>query len=418
MNKREFIRTMAVTGLAATAAGRHLTAHATEPAVSAPRGPTDFWDGIRAQYRLDPARVNFENGYYCIMPEPVLEATLARMRDQNLSGSYYLRTRMEDDRLAVRRRLAEFAGCAAEELIVTRNTTESLDTVIAGFDWRAGDEAVMAVQDYGSMLDMFRVQARRHGIVNRMVSLPRHPASDDEIVQLYERALGPRTRLLMVSHLVNITGQILPVRKLCAMAHAHGVPVMVDGAHTFAHLDFQIPDLGCDFYGASLHKWLGAPLGHGLLYVRRDRIADLWPLFGETNFADDDIRKLNHLGTHPVPTELAILDALDFHQRIGSARKEARLRQLQERWTSQVRGVAGLTVNTPADPARACAIANVRVDRLSPAALAQALLEQHRIWTVAIDSDAADVHGVRVTPNLFSTLDEVDRLAAALRALA
>ncbi len=417
MNKREFIRTMAVSGLAATAAGRHLTARAaTEPTASpAPAG--DFWAGVRAQYRLDPDRINFENGYYCIMPEPVLEATAARMRAQNLSGSYYLRTRMEDDRLVVRRRLAEFAGCATEELVVTRNTTESLDTVIAGFDWKAGDEAVMAAQDYGSMLDMFRVQARRHGIVNRVVSLPRHPVDDDEIVRLYEGALGPRTRLLMVSHLVNITGQILPIRKICDMAHARGVPVMVDGAHTFAHLDFRIPDLGCDYYGASLHKWLGAPLGHGLLYVRRDRIAGLWPLFGETNYADDDIRKLNHVGTHPVPTELAILDALDFHQRIGSARKEARLRELQERWTRQVRGLKGLTLNTPAQSARACAIANVRVDRLSPGALAKTLLEQHRIWTVAIDSDAADVHGVRVTPNIFTTPEEVDGLAAALRSL-
>ncbi|HNC24486.1 MAG TPA: aminotransferase class V-fold PLP-dependent enzyme, partial [Opitutaceae bacterium] len=385
-------------------------------ASAAPAG--EFWAGVRAQYRLDPDRINFENGYYCIMPEPVLEATAARMRAQNLSGSYYLRTRMEDDRLVVRRRLAEFAGCATEELVVTRNTTESLDTVIAGFDWKAGDEAVMAAQDYGSMLDMFRVQARRHGIVNRVVSLPRHPVDDDEIVRLYEGALGPRTRLLMVSHLVNITGQILPIRKICDMAHSRGVPVMVDGAHTFAHLDFRIPDLGCDYYGASLHKWLGAPLGHGLLYVRRDRIAGLWPLFGETNYADDDIRKLNHVGTHPVPTELAILDALDFHQHIGAARKEARLRELQERWTRQVRGLKGLTLNTPAQSARACAIANVRVDRLSPGALAKTLLEQHRIWTVAIDSDAADVHGVRVTPNIFTTPEEVDGLAAALRSLA
>ena len=229
------------------------------------------------------------------------------------------------------------AGVPPEELIITRNTTESLDTVIAGFDWRSGDEAVMAAQDYGAMLDMFRLQARRYGVVNRVVSLPMDPRSDEEIVQLYESAITPRTRLLMVCHMVNITGQILPVAKICDMAHGHGVPVMVDGTHAFAHLEFAIPDLRCDYYGSSLHKWLGSPLGAGILWVRRDRIAPLWPIYGDSGFADDDIRKLNHTGTHPVHTDLAINDAIEFHESIGVARKEARLRHLQRYWTDQVR---------------------------------------------------------------------------------
>lgn len=419
MNKREFIRTLTLSGLALTAAGKTAgaaTAPANPAAASGPAG--DFWDGIRAAYRVNPAWINLENGYYCILPQSTLEASIAHARELNLEGSHYLRTRQADDKAAARKLLAEFAGCATEEVIITRNTTESLDTVIAGLDWKAGDEAVMAAQDYGSMLDMFAQQARRHGIVNRIVSLPNHPASDEAIVELYERALTPRTRLLMVCHMVNITGQILPVRKICAMAHRHGVPVMVDGAHSFAHLDFKIPDLDCDYFGTSLHKWLGAPLGCGLLYVRRDHVKSLWPLLGDNGYPEDDIRKLNHIGTNPVHTELSIADALAFHRHIGSARKEARLRFLQEYWTRQVRDTKGITLNTPAESARACAIANVGVDRLPPAELASTLLDRYQIWTVAIDAPQAGVRGVRITPNLFTTTAELDTLVRALRELA
>jgi selenocysteine lyase/cysteine desulfurase len=324
---------------------------------------------------------------------------------------------MADDKLAVRRELARLLGCSDAELIVTRNTTESLDTVIAGFDWKAGDEAVMAEQDYGSMLDMFKLQARRRGIVNRVVSVPMHPASDDEIVTLYERALTKKTRLLMVCHMINITGQILPVRKIVAMAHRHGVPVMVDGAHTFGQLDFKIEDLGgCDYYGSSLHKWLGAPLGSGILYVRRDRIAPLWQLYGDSGFADDDIRKLNHTGTHPPPTDLAILDAIRFHETIGIARKSARLHHLQRYWTERVRGVPRIVLNTPEAPERSGAIANVGVEGVAPAALAKTLLDDYRIFTVAIDG--AGVRGVRVTPQVFTTAKELDALVQALLKIA
>jgi selenocysteine lyase/cysteine desulfurase len=216
--------------------------------------------------------------------------------------------------------------------------------------------------------------------------------------------------------MVNITGQILPVAKICDMAHRHGVPVMVDGAHAFAQLAFAIPDLHCDYYGSSLHKWLGTPLGAGILYVKRERIAGLWPIYGDSSVADDDIRKLNHTGTHPVHTDLAINDAIDFHQAIGIQRKEARLRYLQRYWTDQVRGQRGIYLNTPSDPARAGAIANVGVTGIEPAALSRTLLEQYHIWTVAIDS--AGVRGARVTPHVFTSTAELDSLVRALRAIA
>jgi selenocysteine lyase/cysteine desulfurase len=350
--------------------------------------------------------------------EPVLEAFIADVRRVNYEAARYFRTVRVDDKARVRNQLATLAGCSPEELIITRNTTESLDTVISGYDWKPGDEAVMAAQDYGAMLDHFTLMARRHGLVNKVVQLPSHPRSDDEIVQVYANAITPRTRLLMVCHLVNITGQILPVRKIADMAHARGVDVLVDGAHAFAHLDFRIPDLGADYYGASLHKWLGAPLGAGILYVKRDRIETLWPMYGEEATPAASIMKLNHTGTHPCHTDLGIEHAIAFHQTIGIARKEARLRYLQHYWTSKVRATPRIVLNTPAEPGRSAAIANVAVEGMAPAELATALFERYRVFVVAINRPEAGVRGVRVTPHLFTSTAELDVLVKALSELA
>jgi len=337
MNKREFLRTAGGAGLGLFLSPR-LWAQYAEMPVERLAEEEAFWASIRAKYRLKPDYINLESGYYSFQAQPVLEAFIAKVREVNYEASYYLRTKQVPDKAAARDKLATMAGCAADELCITRNTTESLDTVIAGYDWKPGDEAVMCEQDYGHILAMFRLQARRFGMVNKVVSLPIDPASDDEIVQLYASAVTPRTRLIMVPHIVNITGQILPVRKIVDMAHARGVDVMVDGAHAFAHFDYKIPDLGCEYYGASLHKWLGCPLGTGILYVRRDKIPTLWPIFGDWRMTQDaDIMKLNHTGTHPVHTDLAISSAIAFHNSIGTRRKEARLRYLQNYWTSKVR---------------------------------------------------------------------------------
>ena len=415
MNKREFLRTMGGASLGLLVGDRLWAQYAdVPPHVLAQDEP--FWDLLRQKYRLKPDYINLENGYFSMQSEPVLDAFIGRVREINYEASFYMRTRQFDDKLAARKQLATMAGCSHEELIITRNTTESLDTVIAGIDWRVGDEAVMAEQDYGAMLDMFTLQARRYGVVNRIVSLPIDPQSDEEVVRLYEHAITPRTRLLMVCHMVNITGQILPVRAIADMAHRHGVDVLVDGAHAFAQLDYRIPELGGDYYGASLHKWLGTPLGAGILYVRRDKFGALWPVFADASLADTDIRKLNHTGTHPVHTDLAIANAIAFHEAIGSQRKEARLRHLQTYWTSRVRDVRNVIVNTPRDPHRSCAIANVGVRGMAPAALARTLLDTYRVWTVAIDS--ANVHGVRITPQLFTTTAELDTLVRALNELA
>jgi selenocysteine lyase/cysteine desulfurase len=414
MNKREFLRTAGAASMAMMF-GPDLLARlaSATPAMLASDEP--FWAELRAKFKLTPDYINLENGYYCFQPEEVLAQFIGNVREINVEASHYMRTRQVDDDLRTRTALAALAGCPVEELIVTRNTTESLDTVIGGFDWKGGDEAVMANQDYGAMLDMFKMQSRRHGMRNVMVDVPMDPKSDDEVVQVYANALTPNTRLLMIAHMVNITGHILPVRKICDMAHARGVPVMVDGAHAFAHLDFKIPDLGCDYYGASLHKWLAAPLGAGLLYVKKERIAALWPMFADLSMADDDIRKLNHKGTNPVHTGITIPDSIAFHQMIGSARKEARLKWLQQYWTTKVRGLPKVVMNTPADPKRTGAIANVGIQGMKPADLARTLLERYKIFTVAIDG--ALVRGVRVTPQVYTASAELDKFVVALREL-
>ncbi len=415
MNKRHFLSTAGGVSLGLMFGPNLMAQYASKP-VSAVAGDEAFWAAVRGQFRLTGNYVNLENGYYCFQPEPVLDAFIGNVRSVNLEASHYMRTRQVDDKLRTRGALAAFAGCSREELIITRNTTESLDTVISGFDWKPGDEAVLANQDYGAMIDMFKLQARRFGLTNRFVDIPMDPKSDDEIVSVYANALTQKTRLLMIPHMVNITGHILPVRAICDMAHTRGVPVMVDAAHTFAHLDYRLPDLHCDYYGASLHKWLATPLGAGILYVRRDHIEKLWPIYGDESVPADDIRKLNHTGTHPVHTDLTIERALAFHEMIGSARKEARLRYLQQYWTGRVRGLAKIVMNTPTDAKRSCAIANVGVQGMAPNDLARILLEKYKVYTVAIDG--AGVHGVRVTPQIYTSAADLDTFVHALKEIA
>lgn len=415
MDKREFLRTMSGASLGMMFGPELLRRYDAMP-VRALAEDEPFWAGIRSKFKLTPDYINLENGFFCFQPEEVLEAYIGNVRRINLEASHYMRTVKDTDKLRVRTRLAGLAGCAPEELIITRNTTESLDTIINGYDWKTGDEAIMANQDYGAMIDMFKLQARRHGMTNVFVDIPMDPKSDDEVVQTYAKAITPRTRLLMIPHMVNITGHVLPVRKICDMAHARGVDVMVDGAHAFAQIDFRIPDLGCDYYGASLHKWLSTPIGAGILYVKRDKIGKLWPIYGDEGPKLDDIMKLNHTGTHPPHTDLTIENAIVFHEAIGVARKEARLRYLQRYWSDKVRGTPRIVMNTPADPKRSCAIANVGVEGVKPGDLAKTLLDKYKVWTVAIDG--AGVHGVRVTPQVYTSTSELDTFVRALKAIA
>ena len=419
MNKRAFLKSTAITAVGTQMGLSSLAAIFDEKKnISAAELAADdaFWKKIREQYILKPEYINLENGYYNFTPQPILEKFIEHIRYVNREGSYYMRTVQFENKKRIAGKLAALLGCPANEVVITRNTTESLDLVISGQEWKAGDEAVMAIQDYGAMLDMFEQVSKRYGVVLKKISVPNHPSSDEEIVSLYEQAITPKTKLLMVCHMINITGQILPVRKICDMAHKKGVEVLVDGAHAVAHFQYNIPDLDCDYYGASLHKWLSVPLGAGLLYVKKEKIAKLWPLLGDGNTDMSDIARINHIGTHPVHTDLAIEDSIDYYHMIGGERKEKRMRFLQQYWTSKVRNVPNIILNTPADEKRSCGIANVGIKGITPGDLAKRLLSEHKVFTVAIDG--ANVHGCRITPNVYTTLEELDAFVAALKKLA
>lgn len=418
MNKRTFLKSTALLGIGSitglSAMGRPGDVYPELPTNGGAANDEDFWKKVREMYVLKPDYINLENGYYCIQPQEILDHYFRHLRDVNMQGAYYMRTVQGDNKKAAAKKLADLAGCSADELIITRNTTESLNMIISGFHWQPGDEAIMAEQDYGAMLEMFKQVAKRHGVVNKVLSIPMNPKSDDEIVDLYASAITPKTRLLMVCHMINITGHILPVRKICDMAHKRGIQVMVDGAHAFAHIKFKISDLNCDYYGSSLHKWLTVPLGAGMLYVRKDNIGKVWPLFAEGGDPkDDDIARLNHTGTIPVATDLTISDAIDFYNKIGAERKEARLRYLQNYWTGKVRGIPNVVLYTPEDPDRSCGIANVGINGKKPGDWADILLKKYKIYTVAIDN--AGVHGCRITPNVFTTTEELDALVNAIK---
>jgi selenocysteine lyase/cysteine desulfurase len=415
MNKRTFLKNISLLGFTGLPAIDHLEQLLSKYKHIQPDKIAEdeaFWEEVRQGFKIKPDYINLENGYYCFLPQETLENFINRIREVNYQGSYYMRTVQWDNKKAMAAKLANLAGCTTEELIITRNTTESLDMIIGGLVWQSGDEAVMAEQDYGAMLEMFKQVSKRYGVVNKIISVPNLPASDEEIVKIYADAITPKTKLLMVSHIINITGHILPVQKICDMAHKKGVLVMVDGAHAFAHFRYSIPDLHCDFYGTSLHKWLSVPLGAGFLYVKKENISKVWPLFAEGDKKEDDISRLNHTGTHPVHTDLAISDAIDYYLKIGIERKEARLRFLQNYWTSKVRNLTNVVVNTPADAARSCGIANVGIKGMKPADLADMFFKKYKIYTVAIDY--ANVQGCRIAPNIYTTPKELDQLVKAL----
>lgn len=415
MDKRSFLKNIGLMSLAAPLSFAHVRAAVAGVEHLSPgqvASDEDFWMKVRGDYDIKPDYINLENGYYCFMPRHTMDHLVEHMRNVNYEGAHYMRTVQWENKKKVAGKVGEIVGCSADEVAITRNTTESLDLIIGGIHWNPGDEAVMAEQDYGAMLNHFEFVAKRFGVVNRRVSIPNHPKDDEEIVELYAAAITDKTRLLMVCHMVNITGQILPIRKIVDMAHARGVEVMVDGAHAFSHIQFDMNDLDCDYYGASLHKWLSAPLGSGFLYVKREKIDSVWPLLAERDLEPNDIGRLNHIGTHPVHTDLAILDAIDYQNAIGLGRKEARLKYLQHYWTSQLRDRPRVNVNTPADMSRHGAIGNVGIEGIEPADLATKLMEDYRIFTVAINRPG--VRGLRITPNVYTTTGELDALVIAI----
>lgn len=419
MKKRDFIKTLSLATLAAPLYGSVLHSSLEEVVSTSANDLAlyeDFWLKVRSDYKLKPDYINLESGYYNIIPTPTLEALHKHINMVNYEGSYYMRTKRVNDKKRMAEKLAAIIKSPTKNVVITRNTTESLDLVIKGMNWKPGDEAVFAIQDYGAMRMMFEQVANRFGVVNKIVSVPNHPKSDEEIVELYANAITPNTKLLMVCHMINISGHILPIKKICQMAHSKGVKVMVDGAHCVGHFEFDIKELECDYYGSSLHKWLAVPLGTGLLYVADEHIDTTWPIFASHTKESGNIAKLNHTGTNPVYHDLSIEDAIDYYNMLGGARKEARLRYLQEYWTKQVRDLPNIILNTPKESYRACGIANVGIEGIIPTDLAKRLMDEYKIFTVGINGKV--VRGCRITPNVFTTIDELDKFVAALKEMA
>ncbi len=375
----------------------------------------DFWARVQEAFSVDRSFVNLNNGG--VSPSPIcVQAAMRRYEEFSNSTptAYALWTELEPRREAVRSRLAAEWGVSPEEIALTRNSSESLQICQLGLPLAAGDEVLCTTLDYPRMITTFRQRERRDGIALVQIKIPIPCDDPSEIVRRYEAAITPKTRMILASHVINITGQITPVKELVAMARRHngGIPVVVDGAHALAQIDFKLSDLDCDYYGVSLHKWLAAPHGTGLLYVRRDKIPALWPMMAAEAKLDSDIRKFEEIGTHPAAPYLAIADALTLHQSIGGARKEARLRYLRDRWATRVAGRDRVRLHTSLQPASSCAIGTVQVEGVDSEKLSLWLRDKRKILVTPIKH--AEFEGIRVTPSVYSTLEEVDRFSAAL----
>ena len=416
MNKREFIQKFGLVGLATYSLPGDIIYDKNKFNLPAYKTENDLWKIVRSHYSLKSDYINLENGYYNIIPNPTLSKYIEHVKAINFQGSYYMRNNLENDNLKLRKRISDWLSCDKKNIIITRNTTESLDLIIGGYPWEKGDEAIYAQQDYGSMKLMFEQVSKRYNMKTKVISIPNHPSSDEEIVQLYESQITKKTKLLMVCHMINITGQILPIKKICEMAHSYGVEVMVDGAHCIGHFDFSIEDLNCDYYGSSLHKWLSAPLGAGLLYIKEKHISKIWPSLAGYSNNFNGIKRLNHLGTNPVHIHLAINNALDYIDWIGINRKEKRLKELQTHWIQNLKNVSNVEINTPLTFSKSFGIGNVGIKNIPPKIMAEQLLKKFKIFTVAIDY--ANVKGCRITPNIYSSIDEIEVFIDAIRKLA
>jgi selenocysteine lyase/cysteine desulfurase len=379
-------------------------------------GDEDFWATIQQSFSVTRSIINLNNGGVCPSPRVVTEAFVRYTWEQEELPAYVMWQILEPRSENVRQGLARVFGVDPEEIAITRNASESLEIVLFGLGLRSGDEVLTTAQDYPRMLTTLRQRGEREGLALTVIPIPTPPRDLGEIVDAFERAITPRTRLMLVSHINFANGQIMPVRRLCDLAHAHGIEIVVDGAHAFAHLSFTQPDLGCDYFGTSLHKWMYAPKGTGLLFVRREKIESLYPLMAAEKKQASDIRKFEEIGTHSAAMRLAIGEAILFHLGIGPERKEQRLRYLARYWMNNLRDVEKLRFHTSFDDDQSCAIATFEIEGIEPPALSGHLMDKHKIFTTTMANDA--YKGVRVTPNVYTTLDELDRFCDAVRTVA
>ena len=377
----------------------------------------DFWYYVQQSFTVSPGIINLNNGGVAPAPRTVQDAMKRYYDLSNEAPSYYMWRVIDQGREPLRKNLAKLAGCSPEEIAVNRNSSEGLETIIFGLQLKAGDEVVAAKQDYPNMINAYKQRELRDGIKVSWINLELPSEDDEYIVKQYVNAFTAKTKLVHVTHVINWNGQILPVKKIAAEAHKRGIEVVVDGAHSFAHFNFKIPDLDADYFAASLHKWLSAPIGTGLLYIRKDKIKNLYPLFATSeNPLKDDIRKFEHLGTRPFFIEQAIGKAIEFHEMIGSDRKEKRLHYLKNYWMEKVKELPKIKLNTSLHPRYGCAIGNIGFEGRKPAELDSFLMDKYKVHTVGIEWE--NIRGVRVTPNVYTTLNNLDVLVEGIRAFA
>jgi selenocysteine lyase/cysteine desulfurase len=375
----------------------------------------DFWRDIQNAFTVDRGIINLNNGGVSPSPKVVQDAVRRYEEFSNHAPAHTMWRVLEPQIETVRMRLAASFGCDPEEIAITRNASEALETVQFGLELKPGDEVVTTDQDYPRMITAWRQRERRDGIKLKFISFPTPPPSLDDLYQRFEQAITPRTRVIHFCHMTNLSGQIFPVRRLCQMARARGIEAIVDGAHTYAHFPFTQGDLDCDYFGTSLHKWLLAPHGTGFLYMRRAKIPSVWPLMAAAENMRADIRKFEEIGTHPAAPHNAIAEALTFTELIGVERKAARLRYLRDRWMDRLGEVAGAVIRTSRDARMSCGLGLIQFRGRPAAKLAGALWEQHRILVVAISRK--DYDGLRITPNIYTTVREIDMFCAAVEKL-
>jgi selenocysteine lyase/cysteine desulfurase len=372
----------------------------------------DFWAQIQQAFALDRNIVNLNNGGCSPSPRVVQDIFRRQIEQSNQAPSYFMWRQLEPEVEDVRRRLAKFFGCQAEELAITRNASESLETCLLGLDLQAGDEIVTTVLDYPRMITSIQQRERRNGVKMLQIQVPAVPNSSEDLVRPFREAMTDRTKLMLCSHVSFVNGQIFPVRQIVELGRSRGVPVIVDGAHAFAQFPFSKDQLGCEFYGTSLHKWLMTPVGAGFLYVKKERIPEVWSLMASSKEQTGDIRKFEEIGTHPAANHNAIGEALTFNEMIGIERKAARFRYLRSRWTTVLQSLSNVHFHTSLKPEHSCAITTVSIDGMKPEDLAGWLLTKHAIFVTSINY--GPVSGIRVTPNVYTTVGEIDRFAAAM----
>jgi selenocysteine lyase/cysteine desulfurase len=375
-------------------------------------GDEDFWYYVQQSFTVSPELINLNNGGVSPSPKVVQEAMKRYLDFSNEAPSYYMWRILDQGREPLRRDLARISGCNPEEIAIQRNASEALETVIFGLPLKAGDEVVVCKYDYPNCINAWKQREQREGIRLIWVDLALPSEDNEYMAGQYIKAFTPKTKLVHVTHVINWNGQIVPVRKIADAAHQRGIEVLVDGAHSFAHFEFMIPSLGADYFGTSLHKWMAACIGSGMLYVKKDKIAPLYPLFAAADPKTDNIRKFENLGTRPFFIEQATGKAIDFYEMIGAARKEQRLFYLKNYWMTRVKDIPKVKLYTSAAPGFGCAIGNAGVEGKQAADMENFLFNEYKIHTVAINWEG--IHGIRITPNVYTTTKDLDKLVAGI----